>query len=163
MLYMPQILTIIALDLVSIISLGLILITSHCSISLVTTLPLGPWAIVTGVLIVSSLAPVGSLSLGLLWYILIPFDSCHELLLHLNPLCPRLPSRSLRVRSGISFMAQLDITNYTTLRGTGVIMPLLFVFAFSLSSCLHQSDVIIHGIVKFGTDCLLEGFPKAII
>ena len=159
MFYMPQILAIIALDLVSIIPLSLILIISGCSITLVTTLPLGSWAIVTGVLIVSSLTPIGSLSLGLLWCILSPFDSCHELLLHLNQLCPRHPSRSLRVRSGISFMAQWDITNYTRLRDTGVIMPLLFVFAFSLPSCLHQSDVIIHGIVIFGTDCLLEGFP----
>ena len=57
MLHMPQILAIIALDLVSIIPLSLILITSGCSITLVTTLPLGPWAIVTGVLIVSSLTP----------------------------------------------------------------------------------------------------------
>ena len=41
-------------------------------------------------------------------------------------------------------------------------MLLLLVFAFSLSSCSCQSHVIIHGVVKFGTDHLLEGFPKAI-
>ena len=41
-------------------------------------------------------------------------------------------------------------------------MILLFVFTFSLSSCLHQGCVIIHGVIKFGTDHLSEGFPKAI-
>ena len=40
-------------------------------------------------------------------------------------------------------------------------MLLLFVLAFSLSSCLYQSHVIIYGIVKFGTDQLSVGLSMA--
>ena len=150
----------IALDLLLIIPPGLILIASGCIIIAVIALPLGPWAVAAGILIVISLISVGSLLLAFLWCTFSPYNNCHQLLLHLNLLCPGLLSRGLGVRNGISLMAHEDITNHTRLRSTGVIMLLLFVFVFSLSSCLHQSHVIIYGIVKFGLDHLLEGFPK---
>ena len=70
MLYMPPTLAVIALDLVLIIPPGLILIASGCIIILVTTLPLGPQAVVTGILIVISLTLVGSLS----WFFSVHFE-----------------------------------------------------------------------------------------
>ena len=57
-LHMPPALAFITLDLVKITSPSLILVPSGCIIILTSVLPLGPQAIVTGILIVISLTPV---------------------------------------------------------------------------------------------------------
>ena len=45
---------------------------------------------------------------------------------------------------------------------TGILIGLSLTPVRSLSLGFIQSSLIIHGIVKFGTNCLMEGFPKAI-
>ena len=78
MLHMPPSLAVMALDLVLIIHPPcLLLIVCGCFIILITTLPLGVWAMATGILIVFSLILVGSQLLGFLWCILGPFNSGH--------------------------------------------------------------------------------------
>ena len=140
----------------------MILVASGCIIISTIALPLGPQAIVTGILVVISLTPVGSLSLILFSAFRVPLTAAINCCCISTHFAQDLPSGSLGVRIGISLLAHWDITNYSRLRSTGVIMLLLFVFAFSLSRCSHKGHVIIHGIVKFGTDHLLEAFLKAI-
>ena len=43
-----------------------------------------------------------------------------------------------------------------------VIIHLLVMFTFSLSSSSYQNHVIIQGVIKFVMECPSEGFPKAI-
>ena len=77
MLHMPPNLEVIALDVVSIISPSILIFIVLGCIILDTVLPLGPLAIVIGILIVIPLTLIGSLSWGFLQCLLSPFYSCH--------------------------------------------------------------------------------------
>ena len=77
MSHVPPALAVVALDLDLIIPPNLILIVSGCIAISVTTLPLGPPAIVIGTLNIIPLTLIGSLSSGFLQCLLSLFNSCH--------------------------------------------------------------------------------------
>ena len=84
--HMPPPLTIVTLNLIYIISpSGLGLVTYDCTMIVTAALLLRKWTTGTGIPTIPPLTPSGTLLLGLLWQALIPFKSCHQLLLHFNP------------------------------------------------------------------------------
>ena len=91
----------------------------------------------------SSFDPYWNPVAGFFWCTLSPFNSCHQLLLHFDPLKPGSLYRSLGVLVVISSLFEQCITDSTQFGSLWGVMLFFLMLTFSFSRHSHQSHVII--------------------